>query len=107
MKEKKIGGGANRVVFYSRAKKPKLWAALAVAVFVAAVCTVVIRLFGSEYVNEVLFFIAGALVVINVMFWVALKRQIEYNPYSYNTIIYSGFSLFLLFPSAYGRVRDA
>ena len=32
-----------------------------------------------------------------IMLVKALKGQLEYNPYSYNTIIYSGFSLFLLF----------
>lgn len=32
-----------------------------------------------------------------IMLLRALKGQLEYNPYSYNTIIYSGFSLVLLF----------
>ena len=98
IKEKSDGGPdrrGNRLTFYSRAKKPKLYNALAVTVLAAAL-VVLVRRFLPEYrVYAETIAIGAALVCVIAMFVVALKRQIEYNPYSYNTVIYFGFSLLL------------
>ena len=96
-KEKKIGGGSNSVAFYSREKKPKLYNALAVALAVAALIPVIRRTNGDYADRACVGAIAIGLVVINAMLWVALKRQMEYNPYSYNTVMYFGFAIFLIF----------
>ncbi len=96
MKKGRIGGGGNVLTFYSLDKKPKLYNAL-IAVILTAAAVAVFRRFLPElnpYAETAA--IGIAFLVILVMFWRALIRQIEYNPYSYNTIIYSGFSLLIL-----------
>ncbi len=82
--------------FDVRQKKPKLWnaAALTAAVF-AAVVLLLLR--GAERnaltVSVILSVYFALLLVLLVR---AFFGQLEYNPYSYNTIIYMGFALFLL-----------
>ena len=84
---------------YTRKKKPKLYGLLIFsAVFAAAVgilyaLTQTSGFNGVPYITVLMpLYFAAVLVILAV----SLKRQIEYNPYSYNTIYYFGFALFVL-----------
>ncbi len=76
-------------------KKPKIWniAILSLAVVVLLSC-----LTTREHIAipAVILVICGYLAVVIVFLLRALFRQLQYNPYSYNTIYYTGFALFLL-----------
>lgn len=83
--------------FYTRTKKPHLYDVLAAAaVAVAAVAALSIAGKGQ--------YSAICAVIFDVFFVYAIVRlvtafigQLQYNPYSYNIVYYSGFALFLLF----------
>ena len=94
MGNKKSGG--NRTVFYSRANKPKLYNALIVALLTVGLIVIYRRFLTETRAYAEIITICVAFIVVLIMFRTALRRQIEYNPYSYNTIIYFGFSLFIL-----------
>ncbi len=82
------------IKFDSRDKKPTLYNA---AVFSAVTAVFLIYLFNSPAADAVLIsavFLVYFLVVL-IMLMRAFVQQLEYNPYSYNTIYYIGFSLFL------------
>ena len=80
--------------FNTRDKKPKIWN---VAVLAAVTCIAVVIMANREPVNlkavVTTICIAYALAIIFLVN--ALIKQIQYNPYSYNTIYYMGFALFL------------
>ena len=83
-----------KLKFDTRDKKPNLWSLAALTG--AAAVLVGLLLCGGAEKNAVavcvvldLFFLA-VLVLLVVTFF----RQLQYNPYSYNTIYYSGFALF-------------
>ena len=81
--------------FDSIDKKPKLWT-LAVLFLLTAATVIAIVAVGFEYkaiAVAVIFdvFLLGMIVLL-VDAWI---RQIRYNPYSYNTIYYIGFALFV------------
>lgn len=77
-------------------KKPKLWNILIQAIFVGFLLLLLV--FDGPEKHPLLIsalldvFVAAALIQLIVAFF----RQIRYNPYSYNTIFYMGFALFLL-----------
>lgn len=81
--------------FDTRDKKPKVYN-IAFLTVIAAVAVIIIAL--TEVQNNILiiniiltvYFLADV-----ILLTVAFFRQIQYNPYSYNTIYYSGFALFL------------
>ena len=82
--------------FYSRARKPKVWF-LEVFALAATAALFTLHYFGGEsravWGNAVLsaFFFLSA-----VSLWVAFVHQLQYCPYSYNTIFFNGFALFIL-----------
>ncbi len=82
--------------FDIRDKKPKLWSVLIQGIVVLAVLLFLIK--DDAHRHAILIsvlidaYVLGALVQLIIAFF----RQIEYNPYSYNTIYYMGFALFLL-----------
>jgi len=82
--------------FDTRDKKPKLYHLLALTGLTAAVIGALLLRGGENraaavgVVLDVYFAAALALLVI------AFFRQLQYNPYSYNTIFYMGFALFVL-----------
>ena len=80
--------------FDTRDKKPKLYDLLPLTAIVAAA----VLLLAREPANtRLVCWILGAYygaVILRLL--VAFRGQLQYNPYSYNTIIYSGFALFLL-----------
>ena len=82
--------------FDTRDKKPKLYALLILTVIIAAAVAGV-RLWGGENCAVAVcvlldFYFAAAIVLLLFAF----VGQIHYNPYSYNTILYAGFALFVL-----------
>ncbi len=81
--------------FYTRKKKPKVWSLIAVAVITAA--AVVIEL-NAEKVSVPALSVTLLLapVCALVILLAAFVRQLKYNPYSYNTIYYTAFSLLAL-----------
>lgn len=84
---------------YTREKKPTLYGLLAISLAAAAVVGLMLVFmpgWGIYGVSNIAVFTAFYFAVALVMLIIALKRQIEYNPYSYNTIYYFGFSLFVL-----------
>ena len=82
--------------FDTRQKKPKLWnaAVLTAAVFAAVVLLLLQGAEQNALTVSVLLSVYFALLL--VLLVRAFFGQLEYNPYSYNTIIYMGFALFLL-----------
>ena len=85
---------SHRLRFDTRDKKPNVWSlALATAFTVALVGILVAAHVPLAYVGGA---ISVYLVVAIVILVVAFVRQVQYNPYSYNTIYYSAFSLLAL-----------
>ena len=82
--------------FDTRNKKPKIWNIAALSV-VAAALIAVLAITGAEEhaiaISVVLdaFFLTAIVLLVRAFF-----AQLQYNPYSYNSIYYMGFSLFLL-----------
>ena len=82
--------------FDTRDKKPKLWNVLIQAIFVAVVLLLMIRDGAPRHAVTISALIALFLLAALIQLIAAFFRQIQYNPYSYNTIYYMGFALFLL-----------
>lgn len=83
------------VRFNTREKKPKIYSVAVLAL--AALLVFLFGIFGSDellqYGNFILAVTFGVMVICLV---IAFRRQLEYNPYSYNTILYAGYALFVL-----------
>ena len=82
--------------FDTRDKKPKLYNLLILtgAVFIAVGWLLLDGKANAAAVSLILeVYFAAALVMLLTAFF----RQLQYNPYSYNTIMYSGFALFVVF----------
>ena len=81
--------------FDTRDKKPKLYTLLIETVLVAAITALLI--FDGAHKNAVLISIVfdAFFILAVIQLLVAFRRQLQYNPYSYNTIYYMGFALFL------------
>ena len=85
------------IKFYTRAKKPHLYDVLAVALIVVSAVIMISVISGGRYalLSVILFDAFFAYAIIRLI--TAFIGQLQYNPYSYNIIYYSGFALFLLF----------
>lgn len=86
-----------KIQFDTRAIKPKLYHLIILAVL--TVVTQLILLSGEDPLRQ-----RGAVIILVLYFlamiiclWDAFFKQLQYNPYSYNTIIYAGFGLFCVF----------
>ncbi len=82
--------------FDTRNKKPHIWGIAAPAGIAAGLIAVLTVTGAEEHAIAIsvvldLFFFAAIVMLVR-----AFSEQIQYNPYSYNTIYYAGFSLFLL-----------
>lgn len=82
--------------FDTRNKKPKLWNVLIQAVFVIAALVLMVRDDAHRHAVAISALIAVFLLAVLVQLFVAFFKQLQYNPYSYNTIYYMGFAFFLL-----------
>ena len=82
--------------FDTRDVKPKLWGLL-IPVGLSALIILIISIVRTEHRSLIGCIVMAALclIVILSLLW-AFREQIRYNPYSYNTIYYIGFALFLL-----------
>lgn len=83
------------VRFDTRKKKPKVYGILIVLFLTAGLLAFHVSRPDVNTFMVGMDLCAGMLATV-VILMVAFVRQLQYNPYSYNTIIYMGFSLFLL-----------
>ncbi len=79
--------------FDTRDKKPKVWNIAILSVITAVVLAVMICRQTSPAVVAAA--VAVYLLMVIVFLLAAFVKQLQYNPYSYNTIYYSGLALFL------------
>ena len=82
--------------FDTRKKKPKLYHLAALSAVEAAVIVTLLILGGQKFtlavsISLIAYLSCAVLMLINSFF-----KQLQYNPYSYNTLYYSGFALFVL-----------
>ena len=83
--------------FDTRSKKPKLWD-LAVLTLLCAAAVILLAVFGGNTGIPIIYAVLDVLILTAIVrLVIAFFGQLQYNPYSYNTIFYSGFALFLLF----------
>ena len=78
-------------------KKPKLWDLIPVSILFAAMEAFLILKDAAKYDFAVSVLQVILLTYVLVRLIIAFFRQIRYNPYSYNTIYYFGFSVFTFF----------
>ena len=86
-----------KLQFDTRAVKPKLFYLIIIAAMAVAAELILLSAESPARIRMavivlVLFFLALIFALLN-----AFLKQLQYNPYSYNTIIYAGFGLFCLF----------
>lgn len=84
------------IKFDTRDKKPKLYLLAAITAIFMAVAAIMVTKSKSDSTLPVsilccVYFVAALVILIS-----AYVKQVQYNPYSYNTIIYNGFSLIFL-----------
>ena len=79
--------------FYSREKQPKVWSIAIIAVSTIVIGMVMWLIGGDAWGGHISLLIDIALVAIAVILFIAFRKQLEYDPYSYNTIYYIGFAL--------------
>ena len=82
--------------FDTRNKKPKLWNVAALSAATAAVLALLLSRGPERHGAAVSLILALYFLAVLVLLLAAFFKQLQYNPYSYNTIFYMGFALFLL-----------
>ena len=82
--------------FDTRNKKPELYNLLLQALFVLLIVILLVQKNAQRHAALISALIGLFLLAAVGQLIAALFKQIQYNPYSYNTIYYMGFSLFLL-----------
>ena len=82
--------------FDTRNKKPKLWNLLPEGALVAAVLAWLLSRDAERHAPLVSALLAAFILAVIAQLLAAFFGQLRYNPYSYNTIFYMGFALFLL-----------
>lgn len=78
-------------------KKPNLYNALIMSVAAVALAVLLVFLLPAGMLYFVSILLAAYFVALIVLIMRAFIGQLRYNPYSYNTIYYAGFSVFTLF----------
>lgn len=83
--------------FFSSNRKPNLR-----TITVLTISTVIMLLVLHQFKTERQLIRANAVMMVyftlvSVLFFNAFKQQLRFNPYSYNTILFSGFGFFILF----------
>ena len=82
--------------FDTRKKKPKLWNVLIQLFFVGGILLAMILDDAHRHTLAISLLLDLFILAVIVQMMVAFFGQLRYNPYSYNTIYYMGFSLFFL-----------
>ena len=83
--------------FDTRNKKPKLYDLLVLTAAAAVLMAAFILLVPSSHALAVCTILGVYYLAVIVRLLTAFRGQLQYNPYSYNTIYYAGFALFVLF----------
>ena len=78
-------------------KKPKVWNVLILSVAVLALAAAALWRWGVAALVPLDIVTVLYCAAVIAMLCSAFFRQLRYNPYSYNTILYSGFAIFTLF----------
>ncbi len=84
------------IQFDTRDKKPKLYNIAALSVITAAVIAALVLTGADKHALPMSVVLGVYLIAVFVMLIAAFFKQLQYNPYSYNTIYYAGFALFVL-----------
>ena len=82
--------------FDTRNKKPKLWNVAALSGVAVAIAAALLLTGAEEHAAAVSLVLDLYFPLVLVLLIAAFRGQLQYNPYSYNTIFYMGFALFLL-----------
>lgn len=94
--------------FDTRDKKPKVYNIAVLTLITAAVLFPFVTSADTEQLKWGNAILAVYFLLVVFFLLVAFQRQLQYNPYSYNTILYSGFAFFflsLLFTHSYLAVK--
>ncbi|MBR2825027.1 MAG: YdcF family protein [Solobacterium sp.] len=83
--------------FNTRDTKPNLYNLLIVSIITIVMIVILAILKVNQYLHWISLILFIYFVIAFVLLLNALKGQVEYNPYSYNTIFYIGFLFFLIF----------
>ncbi len=81
--------------FDTRQKKPKIWNIALFSAVLAAVLAVFLLLGAERWAPVISLVFAVYELLVVILLLSAFFKQLQYNPYSYNTIFYMGFALFL------------
>lgn len=87
---------AELVRFDTRDKKPALWNILALSILTAAVSFFLMRRRSEHSLLAVSILLDLYFLTVIILLVSAFFKQLQYNPYSYNSIYYTGFALFIL-----------
>ena len=90
-----------QIRFDTRNKKPKLYNLAVLTVLTIIVLLPLFLSSGSGHLKWICTILSAYFMLTVVLLADAFRKQLEYNPYSYNTIIYSGFALFFLYVAAF------
>ena len=82
--------------FDTRNKKPKLWNIATVSCVTAAVIGFLVYQGPDRYAAVISGISDLYYLIVMVLLFLAFIKQLQYNPYSYNTIYYMGFLIFVL-----------
>lgn len=81
--------------FNTRDQKPKIWSIAVLSAVTLVLCGIAL-LFGGTYRHLMILVLLDVyLLAVTVLLVIAFFHQLQYNPYSYNTIYYIGFALFV------------
>ena len=83
--------------FNTRKKKPKLYHELIITGITALVAFALVLFGGPLKIRMLMVLLTAFFAVTTAVLFDAFRKQVQYNPYSYNTIFYLGFGLFPLF----------
>ena len=87
----------NMMKFDTRNKKPKLYHLLVISVTTVILLTVFMLCHGDHQSMHMMIVLDLYFAVSLVLLVSAFFKQLQYNPYSYNTIFYMGFAVFVVF----------
>ena len=82
--------------FDTRDKKPHIWNIAILAVVTGALLAALGTAGSKEHVLPISMILAAFFLVTIFLLLKAFREQLRYNPYSYNTVYYMGFALFLV-----------
>lgn len=82
--------------FDTRDKKPNIWNIAILAAVTGALLAALGTAGSKEYVLPISMILAAFFLVTIFLLLKAFREQLRYNPYSYNTVYYMGFALFLV-----------